>query len=92
MRFVIAMHMGCIPVVTSDHVVQPLEGVVPFEEFAVRVPNRDLPHLVALLRAIPAHERARLRLGMAKWHRAFIWCALMPSSSGKVALRGARVM
>lgn len=31
MRLTIAMHFACIPVITSDQVVQPLQGMLPYQ-------------------------------------------------------------
>ena len=46
---------------------------MPYEEFAVRMHLSDVPHLVELLRAFSDEQLAALRLGMAKYYRAFIW-------------------
>lgn len=43
--------------------------VLPFEEFSLRVPRRDLARLPLILDTISDSELARLRAGMAKYHR-----------------------
>ena len=37
-------------VIIQDHVRQPFEDMLPYERFSVRVPRRDLPDLIPLLR------------------------------------------
>ncbi|KAG2491281.1 hypothetical protein HYH03_010287 [Edaphochlamys debaryana] len=72
-RLVQAMQTGCIPLVIQDHVYQPFEDTMPYEEFSVRLPLRDVPRLVDVLRSYSDDELARMRLAMAKYYRAFIW-------------------
>jgi hypothetical protein len=52
---------------------QPLEDVLPYEEFSLRLSKSDIPHLADILRGVTEEEQARLRLGMAKWYQAFSW-------------------
>ena len=44
----------------------PLQDFLPYEEFSVRLPLRDVPRLLELLRSYSPEQLAALRLGMAK--------------------------
>ncbi len=46
---------------------------MPYEEFSVRMHKVDIPHIVELLRSYSDERLAALRLGMAKYWRAFVW-------------------
>lgn len=52
---------------------QAFEELLPYDEFSVRVRLADVPRLLEILRSFDEHDLARLRLGMAKYYRAFIW-------------------
>ncbi|KAG2486339.1 hypothetical protein HYH03_015043 [Edaphochlamys debaryana] len=72
-RLAQAMQTGCIPLVIQDMVYQPFEDTMPYEEFAVRLPLRDVPRLVEILRSYSDDALAGMRMAMAKYYRAFIW-------------------
>lgn len=57
-----------VPPVPQDHVYQPYEsdGLLPYEEFSIRLGKADVPHIVHLLRALPEERVRQLRLGMAR--------------------------
>jgi|LauGreDrversion2_5_1035112.scaffolds.fasta_scaffold43963_2 hypothetical protein len=61
------------PTLLQDHVFQPFEDMIPYEEFSVRVAKRDIPNLISILRAITEEEQRKMRLRMAEYYRAFIW-------------------
>jgi hypothetical protein len=44
--------MGCLPVIIQDNVTQPLEEVIPYEKFSVRVAEADMERLPQILEAI----------------------------------------
>ncbi|KAG2444206.1 hypothetical protein HYH02_009144 [Chlamydomonas schloesseri] len=73
LRLVQALEFGCIPVIIQDHVYQAFEDFLPYEEFSVRLRLSEVPRLLDILRSYGAEQRAALRLGMAKYYRAFIW-------------------
>ncbi|GFR40869.1 hypothetical protein Agub_g1520 [Astrephomene gubernaculifera] len=73
LRVVQAIEFGCIPVLIQDHVFQPFEDFMPYEEFAVRMPLSAVPRMVEVLRSYSEEQLAALRLGMAKYYKAFIW-------------------
>ncbi|GIL89474.1 hypothetical protein Vretimale_18890 [Volvox reticuliferus] len=72
-RLVHSVHFGCIPAIIQDNVYQPFEDFLPYEEFSVRMRLADVPHMVELLRTYTEDQLAKLRLGLAKYYRAFIW-------------------
>lgn len=49
------------------------QDFLPYEEFSVRMRQADVPHLVELLRTFSEEKLEALRLGMARYFRAFIW-------------------
>lgn len=52
---------------------QPLEEVLPYHEFSIRLSKRDIPHLLQLLEAIPDAQYLALRGALAKYWAAFSW-------------------
>ncbi|PNH05261.1 putative glycosyltransferase [Tetrabaena socialis] len=72
-RVVQAIEHGCIPLVIQDSVYQAFEDFLPYEDFSVRMPLADVPNMIELLRQYDEAELVRLRQGMARYFRAFIW-------------------
>ncbi|KAG1660173.1 hypothetical protein FOA52_005273 [Chlamydomonas sp. UWO 241] len=72
-RLSLAMVHGCIPVVIQDHVYQPFEDVIPYDEMSVRVAKADIPDLVSILRSVTSAEESAMRLRMANHYKAYIW-------------------
>jgi len=72
-RIVHAAVSGCIPVVIQEHVYQPFEDVLPYEEFSLRLNNADIHRLPDLLRAIGPERLAALQRGLQKYWPAFVW-------------------
>ncbi|KAK3259737.1 hypothetical protein CYMTET_31278, partial [Cymbomonas tetramitiformis] len=50
---------GCIPLIIMDNTTEIFEEILPFEKFTVRVLEKDIPQLPAILDAIVA-EPGRL--------------------------------
>lgn len=69
-----AIVSGCIPVVVMDNIRQPGDDVLPYHEFSVRVPQKDIDKLDRILKSI-APEEARLPAG---WQHLFL-CTPPPS-------------
>eukprot|EP00955_Chlamydomonas_euryale_P045560 353182-Chlamydomonas_euryale.AAC.52 len=72
-RLSIAMVHGCIPVIIQDHVYQPYESIVPYDEMSVRIAKSEIPDLLPILRGISEEEQSSMRLKMAQYYKAFIW-------------------
>ncbi len=67
------MKRALLPYATQDHIFQPVEDLLPYEEFSLRLPAADIPRIEAVLQAVSDQEWRRLHEGLAKWHRAFVW-------------------
>jgi hypothetical protein len=72
-RIVHAMATGCVPLIIQDGVHQPFDDVLPYHEFALRLPQADIPRLDDILRSVTPTELALLQRGVRRFHRAFIW-------------------
>ena len=57
----------------QERVFQPLEGVLPYEEFSLRLTNADLPRLPAILRGVSEARYRRLVEGVVRYRTAFLW-------------------
>ena len=68
-----AMLQGCVPLIIQPNVRQPLDDVLPYDDFALVVGAEQIPRLPALLRAVDDAEHRRLRRGVARWAAAFDW-------------------
>lgn len=73
LRIVDAMLCGCIPVVVQDGILQPGDDVLPYHDFAVRIPEEKVDEIEEILRAIPPKEIRRLQRGVKKYARFFLW-------------------
>ncbi|KAK9819900.1 hypothetical protein WJX72_003779 [[Myrmecia] bisecta] len=74
-RLKMSLTYGCIPVIVADRVQMPYEDVLPYKDFAVRVPQHAiyrLPDLLDSLLADPAKVRA-MQARMACVSRFFTW-------------------
>lgn len=67
---------------------QPYEsdGLLPYNQFSLRLSKSDIPHIVAILRAVPPDKLRRMRLAMAKYYR---WDIKAPhgDAPGKILCR-----
>lgn len=70
-----SMLSGCVPVIIQPHVRQPLDDVLPYEDFSLRFGAEQIPQLPDLLRAVSPAEHDRLRRGVERWKSAFDWSA-----------------
>ena len=46
---------------------------MPYHEFTVRLPVRDVPNIITILRSYTAEQLDAMRLVMAKHWTAFLW-------------------
>ena len=72
-RLTHAMVAGCVPVVIQDGVRAPLDDVLPYWRFSVRVGQRNLDELERTLRSVLPAKLAFLQAGVKEHHRSFIW-------------------
>lgn len=73
MRLAQAMMVGCVPVVVQEHVFQPFEDLLPYEDFSLRLDNGDLPRIREILQGISDEQYARLLQGVLRYRHAFWW-------------------
>lgn len=52
-RIVEAVAFGCIPVIIADDIVLPFADVIPWDDIAVFVPEKQVPKLDSILTSIP---------------------------------------
>lgn len=72
-RIVEAIMFECVPVIISDNYVPPFFEVLKWEEFALFVPERDIPHLRNILLSVPEEKYLALQLGVKKVQKHFMW-------------------
>ena len=68
-----AVRHGCIPVILMDGVHMPFETLLNYSAFSVRVPERDVEKLDAILRSIGARTRRRMRAEMRRLWTRFVY-------------------
>ncbi|KAL1521405.1 hypothetical protein AB1Y20_021070 [Prymnesium parvum] len=68
-----SLRLGCVPLIMQPYVTQPLEDVVPYSEFSLRVDLADLHVLPRILASVSNDQHARLRRGVMKYRAAFNW-------------------
>lgn len=72
-RIVSAMVTGCVPVIIQEHVYQPYEEVLPYEEFSVRLNNADIPRLPEILNSIDEEKLQKMQRALEVYWPAFVW-------------------
>ena len=73
LRIVSAMVCGCVPIIIQEHVFQPFEDILPYEEFSIRLNNDDIRNLPEILRSVTPTQLKILQQGLKKYWPAFIW-------------------
>ncbi|PSC72509.1 exostosin-like glycosyltransferase isoform B [Micractinium conductrix] len=68
-----AIHNNCIPVIVQEHVFQPYENLLPYEDFSIRLTNADLPRLREILRSVTEDEYRRMMQALLAVRPAFSW-------------------
>ncbi|GLU09582.1 hypothetical protein SLE2022_264340 [Rubroshorea leprosula] len=82
----------CIPVIVSDNIELPFEGMIDYSEFSVFVAVSDAlisNWLVTYLRSIPARQRDEFRRNMAKFQPIFEYASGHPGGVGPIPPDGA---
>lgn len=51
--------MGCLPVTVADHILEPFEPAVSWDDWGVRVAEADIPRLHDILQGLGREEVAR---------------------------------
>ncbi|KAE9618343.1 putative xylogalacturonan beta-1,3-xylosyltransferase [Lupinus albus] len=87
-----AIQSLCIPVIVSDNIELPFEGMVDYSEFSVFVAVSDAlkpDWLVDHLQKIPKERKDDFRLNMARVQPIFVYDNGHPSGIGPIPLDGA---
>eukprot|EP00854_Cymbomonas_tetramitiformis_P002256 gene2256-2974_t len=82
-----ALAQSCV----QDDVSQPLEEILPYDKFSVRVPEKDIPNLPRILKAIPAECTAdsgdrcipKMQQELACALRSMLWSSIFGSAYGE---------
>ena len=61
MRLKLAIKLGCIPLVIQDDVKMPFEDVLPYQDFAVRLPQHFIHILPQILEGMLTEQSQRVR-------------------------------
>lgn len=72
-RISYAMITGCVPVIIQDGVRQPLDDVLPYWRFTIRLAQAEIPRLETILRAVGSDELSSLQHHMKLYHHYFLW-------------------
>lgn len=73
-RLQMAMRHGCVPLIVQPGVVQPLDDILPYEEFSISIDGfSGIPLLHHTLASISESAHSRLREGVRRWAPAFNW-------------------
>lgn len=72
-RIVSITTAGCVPVTIQDHVAQPYQDFLNYDDFGLVLRNADVPRLPEILRAVPMDTVARKRAKVKMYASAFIW-------------------
>ncbi|PSC67271.1 exostosin-like glycosyltransferase [Micractinium conductrix] len=75
-----SMLSGCVPVIIQEHVFQPYEDVLPYEQFSIRLNNADLPQIREILEGVTDEQYRWLLQGVVQFAPAFTW---EPSVGGR---------
>lgn len=57
----------------QDGVFQPYHDLLPYHQFSVTLPKTRLPSISQVLNSITDAEYIKLRQGMQRYWRAFVW-------------------
>ena len=67
------MRYGCVPLIIQPNVTQPLEDILPYETFSLRVGLDDVPRLPEILGAVSRSQHASLLRGVRNFSPLFNW-------------------
>ena len=85
------MRYGCVPLIIQPNVTQPLEDILPYETFSLRVGLDDVPRLPEILGAVSRSQHASLLRGVRNFsplcNRCAIGTPLMAKPSTRLRTR-----
>ena len=77
-----AVRHGCIPVIIMDGVKMPFEGLLDYSAFAVRVAEKDVEQLDAILRSVLPATRRAMREAMFRIWTRFVYARSFLDTDG----------
>lgn len=83
MRLYDAISRGCVPLLTQQDTWQPLQHVLRYDRFALRVRKEELAHLKEVLEAVPEKQHAAMVANLRQVHKAFAWFPGMNGVDGR---------
>jgi hypothetical protein len=89
-RIVHVMQGACIPVIVQDHVYLPLEDVLDYSAFSIRMRVEDMPNLLEVLRQVTPEQIKRYREEMFKVHKAFSWVRTFDGQAYEYTIKSLR--
>ena len=72
-RLSLALSWGCVPLLIQPKVRQPLDDLLPYDSFSLRLGLEDIPTLHEALDRVTVAEHAKLRIAGARYVDAFNW-------------------
>ena len=83
MRLYDSVSRGCVPLLTQQETWQPLQHVLRYDAFALRIKKHDLSHLKEVLEAVPKERHAKMVANLQGVHKAFAWTPGMEGVKGR---------
>jgi hypothetical protein len=83
MRLYDAVSRGCVPLLTQQETWQPLQHVLRYDKFALRIKKHELGHLKEALGAVPREEHAKMVANLRHVHKAFCGSPGMEGVAGR---------
>ena len=83
MRLYDAVSRGCVPLLTQQETWQPLQHVLRYDAFSLRIEKKDLNNLKEVLEAVPKETHARMVANLRHVHKAYVWSPNMKGVKGR---------
>ncbi|XP_031261396.1 probable glycosyltransferase At5g20260 [Pistacia vera] len=71
-RVVTAFHVGCVPVIISDHYALPFSDVLDWSKFSVDIPSEKIPEIKEILRGISDKKYLEMQKNVQQVSKHFV--------------------